>query len=69
MLLGRRDDVLLTGITTTVIMVAAGLSPANLGWTIPPLRLLDTVIGIIVGVGCWWIGKVLFVVNDQRKKI
>ena len=61
MLLGRRDDVVTTGITTTVIMVVAGLGPASLGWTIPPLRLLDTVIGIIVGVGCWWIGKFLFV--------
>ena len=69
MLLGRRDDVVTTGITTTVIMVVAGLGPVSLGWTIPPLRLLDTVIGIIVGVGCWWIGKVLFVFNDQREKI
>ena len=41
MLLGRRDDVVTTGITTTVIMVVAGLGPASLGWTIPPLRLLD----------------------------
>jgi uncharacterized membrane protein YgaE (UPF0421/DUF939 family) len=69
MLLGRRDDVVITGITTTVIMVVAGLGPASLGWTIPPLRLLDTVIGIVVGVGCWWIAKVLFVFNDQREKI
>ena len=69
MLLGRRDDVVTTGITTTVIMVVAGLGPASLGWTIPPLRLLDTVIGIVVGVGCWWIGKVLFVFHDQREKI
>jgi uncharacterized membrane protein YgaE (UPF0421/DUF939 family) len=64
MLLGRRDDVVTTGITTAVIMVSAGLGPAGLGWTIPPLRLLDTVIGIVVGVGCWWIGKVLFVFHD-----
>ncbi len=69
LLLGQRDDVVTTGITTTVIMVVAGLGPASLGWTIPPLRLLDTVIGIIVGVGCWWIGKVLFVFHDQREKI
>ena len=68
MLLGRREDVVTTGITITVIMVVAGLGPASLGWTIPPLRLLDTVIGIIVGVGCWWIGKVLFVFHDQREK-
>jgi uncharacterized membrane protein YgaE (UPF0421/DUF939 family) len=69
MLLGRRDDVVTTGITTAVIMVVAGLGPASLAWTIPPLRLLDTVIGIVVGVGCWWIGKVLFVFHDQREKL
>src|SRR6266516_4939042 len=51
MLLGRRDDVVTTGITTAVIMVVAGMGPASPGWTIPPLRLLDTVIGIVVGVG------------------
>ena len=49
MLLGRREDVVTTAITTTVIMA----------WTIPPLRLLDTVIGIVVGVGGWWIAEVL----------
>ncbi len=69
MLLGRRDDVVTTGITTAVIMVVAGMGPASPGWTIPPLRLLDTVIGIVVGVGCWWIGKFLFVFNYQREKI
>jgi len=69
MLLGRRDDVVTTGITTAVIMVVAGMGPASLGWTIPPLRLLDTVIGIVVAVGCWWIGKFLFVFNDLREKI
>jgi uncharacterized membrane protein YgaE (UPF0421/DUF939 family) len=69
MLLGRRDDVVTTGITTAVIMVVAGMGPASLGWTIPPLRLLDTVIGIVVAVGCWWIAKFLFVFNDQREKI
>ncbi len=65
MLLGRRDDVVTTGITTAVIMVVAGIGPSSLGWTVPPLRLLDTVIGIIVGVGCWWIGKFLFVFNSR----
>ena len=69
MLLGRRDDVVTTGITTSVIMVSAGLGPASLAWTIPPLRLLDTVIGIVVAVGCWWIGKFLFVFHDLREKI
>lgn len=66
MLLGRREDVVTTGITTAVIMVAASLGSASLAWTIPPLRLLDTVIGIVVGVGCWWIGKVLFVFHEEQ---
>ena len=65
MLLDKREDVVTTGITTTVIMVVAGLGPASLGWTIPPLRLLDTVIGIVVGVGCWLMGKVLLVFHDR----
>ncbi len=59
MLLGRRDDVVTTGITTTVVMVVVGLGPASLAWTIPPLRLLDTMIGIVIGVGGWWIAKLL----------
>jgi hypothetical protein len=59
MLLGRREDVVTTAITTIVIMVAAGLGPASMAWTIPPLRLLDTVIGIVVGVGGWWIAETL----------
>ncbi len=59
LLLGRREDVVTTAITTTVVMVVAGLGPASLAWTIPPLRLLDTMIGIVVGVGGWWIAKLL----------
>ncbi|HEY4386029.1 MAG TPA: hypothetical protein VGN34_16355 [Ktedonobacteraceae bacterium] len=49
----------------TVAMVDG---PASLGWTILPLLLLDTVIGIVGG-GYWWIGKFLFVFNYQREKI
>jgi uncharacterized membrane protein YgaE (UPF0421/DUF939 family) len=59
LLLCRREDVVTTAITTAVLMVVAGLGPASLAWTIPPLRLLDTVIGIIVGVGGWWIAEAL----------
>lgn len=46
-------------LTTSVVMVVAGLGPASLAWTIPPLRLLDTVIGIVVGVGGWGIAEAL----------
>jgi uncharacterized membrane protein YgaE (UPF0421/DUF939 family) len=49
MALGRRDDIITTGITTAVVMVVAGLSP-QAAWREPLLRLLDTVVGVAVGV-------------------
>lgn len=58
--LGRRDDVTLTAITTTVIMVVAAVGPTSAGWAIPLLRLGDTVIGIVVGLGFWWLLTMLF---------
>jgi uncharacterized membrane protein YccC len=48
-LLGRRDDIVTTGITTVVVMVVANMSPEN-AWHQPFLRLGDTVIGVTVGV-------------------
>jgi hypothetical protein len=41
-LLGRRDDIVTTGITTAVVMVVAAMSPVD-AW--PLLRLADTVVG------------------------
>ena len=58
-LLGRRDDIVTTGITTTVVMVVAAMSPAD-AWHQPLLRLADTVVGIAVGVACKWAGSFLF---------
>lgn len=49
MALRRRDDIITTGITTAVVMVVAGVSP-QAGWREPLLRLLDTVVGVAVGV-------------------
>lgn len=69
MLLGRLENVITARITTAVIMVVAALGPASLRWTIPPLRLLDAMIGILEGIGCWWIWNVLFVFHDQREKL
>lgn len=57
--LGRRDDIVTTGITTTVLMVAAALSPQD-AWHQPLLRLGDTVIGIVVGVTCNWVASFLY---------
>jgi uncharacterized membrane protein YccC len=57
-LLGRRDDIVTTAITTTVVMVVAAMSPQD-AWHQPLLRLVDTVVGIAVGVTCKWIASFL----------
>ena len=59
MALSRRDDIITTGITTTVVMVVAALSPQN-AWHQPLLRLADTVVGIAVGVACKWVASFLY---------
>ena len=59
MALGRRDDIATTGITTSVVMVVAAMSPQD-AWHEPLLRLLDTVVGIAVGIGGKWIGSLMF---------
>src|ERR1700737_2005482 len=58
-LLGRRDDIVTVGITTAVVMVVAAMSPSD-AWQQPLLRLVDTVVGIGVGVACKWVGSFLF---------
>src|ERR1700682_465931 len=55
-LLGRRDDIVKTGITTAVVMVVAAMSPEG-AWHQPLLRLADTVVGIAIGVACKWAGS------------
>ena len=57
--LGRRDDIVTTGITTVVVMVVAAMSPQK-AWQQPLLRLVDTVVGIALGVTFKWIGSYLF---------
>jgi len=59
MAFGRRDDVIATGITTIVVMVVAALDPTHRKW-MPALRLVDTLIGIIVGVAIARLCKALF---------
>lgn len=56
MFLGRREDIVTTGITTAVVMVVAGMSPLN-AWHQPLLRLTDTVVGVSVGITCNWIAS------------
>jgi uncharacterized membrane protein YccC len=54
-LMGRPGDAVTAGITTTVVMVVAAVSPLH-AWQQPILRFADTVIGVIVGVAAAWIG-------------
>jgi uncharacterized membrane protein YccC len=65
MLLGRREDIVTTGITTAVVMVVAAMSPHDV-WQQPLLRVVDTVVGIAVGIACRWIGSFLFVRKPAR---
>jgi uncharacterized membrane protein YccC len=59
MFLGRKDDVVTTGITTAVVLVVAAVSPQD-AWQQPILRLPDTVVGIAVGVACKWCASYAF---------
>jgi len=63
-LLNRREDIVTTGITTTVVMVVAAMSPGE-AWQQPLLRLFDTVVGIALGVICKWIGSYLFFLGGR----
>ena len=54
-LIGRSEDVITASITTTVVMVVAAISPQQ-AWRQPILRLIDTAVGIAVGVAGAWIG-------------
>ena len=57
-IIGRPGEVITTSITTTVVMVVAGISPQH-AWHQPILRLFDTLIGIAVGIAAAWIAKSL----------
>jgi uncharacterized membrane protein YccC len=57
-LIGRSEDIITAGITTAVVMVVAGISPQH-AWKQPILRLLDTVVGVAVGLVGSWIGLTL----------
>ena len=51
----RPDDTITTGITIAVVMVVAALSPHD-AWRQPILRLVDTAVGVAVGVAAAWLG-------------
>jgi hypothetical protein len=53
-MMGRPDDTFTTSITTAVVMVVAAIGPHD-AWRQPILRLIDTVIGVAVGVPAAWV--------------
>ena len=59
MLIGRHDETGLTAITIAVIMIVAASNPQEAGLQ-PILRLVDTVVGITVGVICKWVNSFVF---------
>jgi uncharacterized membrane protein YgaE (UPF0421/DUF939 family) len=59
MLIGRQDEMGLTAITIAVIMIVATSNPQEAELQ-PILRLVDTVVGIAVGVICKWINSFVF---------
>jgi uncharacterized membrane protein YccC len=59
-LLDRREEIVTTGITTAVVMVVAAMSPQE-AWQQPLLRVIDTLVGVAVGIGCMQAGSFLFV--------
>lgn len=52
-MMGRPDDTITTSITTTVVLVVAAISPHD-AWRQPILRLIDTAVGVAVGVAAAW---------------
>ena len=65
-ILDRPDDVITTGITTAVVMVVAAISPDH-AWKQPILRLLDTIVGVAVGIAGALIG--LWSPNRRRLEV
>jgi uncharacterized membrane protein YgaE (UPF0421/DUF939 family) len=59
MLIGRQDEMGLTAITIAVIMIVAADKPQDAELQ-PILRLVDTVVGIAVGVACKWVNSFVF---------
>lgn len=57
-IMGRSDDTITTGITIAVVMVVAALSPHD-AWRQPILRLVDTAVGVAVGIAAAWLSRPL----------
>jgi hypothetical protein len=59
MKLGWRADIITTAITTAVVMVVAAMDTRHARLQ-PLLRLLDTAVGIAIGVAAKWVASLLF---------
>ena len=68
MLLGRQDDIVTTVITTVVVMVVAAISPTD-AWQQPVLHLVDTVVGVVIGVGGKWVSSYLYLRTVGKKRL
>ena len=64
-LLNRREDIITTAITIIVVMVVAAINPRD-AWNQPLLRLLDTTVGIGVGVGCKWLSSAALCLSREH---
>jgi uncharacterized membrane protein YccC len=67
-LIGRSEDVITASITTTVVMIVAAISPQQ-AWRQPILRLIDTIVGIAVGIAGAWIGLKLATSIPSRASV
>jgi hypothetical protein len=67
-MINRPSDVMTTSITTAVVMVVAQLIPQH-AWHQPILRLLDTFIGVAVGIMAVWIGRGLRSSSHFRESV
>jgi uncharacterized membrane protein YgaE (UPF0421/DUF939 family) len=68
MSLGRRDEIGLTAITTAVVLIVAASNP-QIALRQPLLRLVDTIVGVAVGITCKWIMSFIFyrVVGEEPR--
>jgi hypothetical protein len=55
-LIGRPEDAITAAITTTVVLIVAAVSPQH-AWEQPILRLVDTAVGVAVGIVAVWISE------------
>ena len=53
---GRPQDTMPASLATIVVLVIAGIDPHN-AWQQPIMRLLDTAVGVAIGVAAVWAGE------------